>query len=132
MQIYLVFFVKNQQSTEQVKPDELPIDELPIEKPDASKVKFGEAITLKVNEKITFSNGLVVILTDINDSRCSKDVVCIWQGELAIILELSGNISEPGEVHLGTVNKKSVYVEGYTVSLEQATENSATIVVVKN
>jgi hypothetical protein len=112
-----------------------PSPQTPIEnpKPAESFSEFGKAITLKLNGKINFSDGLKVILTVIDDSRCKPNVQCIWAGELALVLEVSGGkISDPGEIHLGTTNNKSVTVQGYTFSLKSAAESSATIVVVKN
>lgn len=110
------------------KPVEVP--ETPKENPVSNFPEFGKAITLKLNDKITFSDGLVVIVTEINDSRCPKDVQCIWAGEISAVLELSGgNISQPGEIRLGTVMNKSANPEGYTIILQNANEKSVTIVV---
>ena len=114
---------------------QVPIENpIPVEnpKPTESFSEFGKAIILKLNDKITFSDGLKVALTFVDDSRCKPHVECIWAGELAAVLEVSGGkISNPGEVHLGTLNNKSVSVEGYTFSLKNATTTSATIEVVK-
>jgi hypothetical protein len=112
----------------------IPTSPSPIEnpKPTENFSEFGKAITLKLNDKIAFSDGLTVILTFVDDSRCKPNVQCIWAGELAAVLEVSGGkISNPGEVHLGTMNNKSVSVEGYTFSLKNATTTSVTIEVVK-
>ncbi len=112
----------------------VPTSQTPAEnpKPKESFSEFGKAITLKLNDKITFSDGLKLILTVIDDSRCKPNVQCIWAGELAAVLEVSGGkISNPGEVHLGTMNNKSATVESYTFSLKSATTTSATIEVVK-
>ena len=131
--VVLGFWVikSNNKIVEQVntdKPVEIPVS--PVENPVNNYVEFGKAILLKLNERITFSNGLVVIMTEINDSRCPKDVQCFWEGEISAVLELSGgNISHPGEVRLGTVMNKSANTEGYTFNLQDANEKSITIVV---
>jgi len=110
------------------KPIEVPVK--PVENPANNLQEFGKAVTLKLNDKITFSDGLVVILTEINDSRCPKDVQCIWAGEISVVLELSGGkLSNPGEVRLGTAINTSANPEDYTLTLQNADEKSATIVV---
>jgi hypothetical protein len=84
-----------------------------------------------LNEKITFTDGLVVALTVLDDSRCPKGVQCIWAGEISATFELSGGkLKNPGEIHLGTVNDKSMTVENYTITLVGGTETSATVNVV--
>ena len=34
------------------------------------------------------NNSLIFSITEINDSRCPSDVVCIWQGEAVIKIEI--------------------------------------------
>jgi len=105
--------------------------EIPIEVPENPAnnfSEFGQLITLQVNDKITFSDGLYVILKEINDSRCPKDVQCIWAGEIEGVFT-KGNTSGFAEIRLGTVNNKSVIVDGYTFSLVSATENTVIITV---
>jgi hypothetical protein len=99
-------------------------------KPVSNDKEFGTSVVLTLNKKVTFSDGLVVILTTVDDSRCPKNVQCIWEGELGVTLEVSkGAITSPGEVHMGTVTRDTARVENYAFSLKSATANSATIVV---
>jgi hypothetical protein len=72
----------------------------------------------------------MVTLVAINDSRCKTGVVCIWAGELAYQVKLQGgSINQETEIKLGTVTAKSVTQSGYTLTLEEADENSITITV---
>jgi hypothetical protein len=92
------------------------------------KTEFNKLITMHVNDKIIFSNGLSLILEDINDSRCKPGLECVWQGELSGLFDINIKNSLE-EIRLGTVNSKKVTFKGYTFSLKSATENSMTIMV---
>lgn len=103
---------------------------VPVPNPSTSNAIFNKAITFKINETITFPDNLKVELKEINDSRCPKDVQCVWAGELSALFLLSGaKLSATQELRLGTTNNKSGTAEGYTFILQTATENTATIIV---
>lgn len=92
--------------------------------------EFNRLILMTVNNPITFPDGLSVLLKEINDSRCPQGVQCIWAGELSGIFTLSGgNFTASKEINLGAINNKKIILEGYTFSLHNITENSATILV---
>ncbi len=93
--------------------------------------KFDQPIVAKINEQIVFPEAFIVVLKEINDSRCKPGVVCIWQGELSARFEVT-TMSTSSDLRLGTVNNKKVSWNGYTFSLVNATENTATIIVSKN
>lgn len=101
---------------------------------EVNSVEFGKPVTMGVNEKIIFPDGLVLTLNQINDSRCKKGVVCIWAGELSAVFygsQWKATTAPSQEIRLGTVNNKSVSSGGYTFSLMSATESSATVNVSK-
>lgn len=125
------FINTNNKDINQEKSEEPVVIPEKIEENDTNFVAdFNKIVTLKLNNQITFTNGLMVKLKKINDSRCPKDVQCIWAGELSGVLELfGGGILLSKEINLGTVNNKSIVLEGYTFILQNATENSITIVV---
>ncbi|MBI3888907.1 hypothetical protein HY311_03930 [Candidatus Nomurabacteria bacterium] len=103
-----------------------PVTENPIK----NTTEFSKEITLSPSDKITFSDGLSVVLKEINDSRCPKNVQCIWAGELAGTFDISGGkLTTLKEITLGTINNKSVTLDGYTFSLQNATVNKITILV---
>lgn len=92
--------------------------------------EFGKTITLKLSDSVAFSDGLNVILKEINDSRCPKDVQCIWAGEISGVFSVSGGkLTLSKEIRLGTANSKSMTFENYTFSLKNATGSSITIIV---
>lgn len=92
---------------------------------------FGSSVTLSVGQSVTYSDGLVVTLKEISDSRCPADVVCVWAGELSPLLNISGAGITDQEVRLGTTTAENTTAGVYAFSLKGATTASATIVVTK-
>jgi hypothetical protein len=134
--IYLGFLVVNNNNQIVKKGNEIPILEpteipkTPVKSPTNNVIEFNKAITLELNDKIIFPDGLKVVLTEINDSRCKPNAQCFWQGEVSVVLEASaGKLSEPGEVYLGTELTKTANPENYIFTLQSADEKSATIFV---
>jgi Immunoglobulin-like domain of bacterial spore germination len=89
---------------------------------------FNKSLTLRVGDKINFSDGFSVTLKEINDSRCAPNVVCIWEGELSTLFSASSGGSSV-DVRLGTVTTKSSTIKGHTIALQSATTGTATIIV---
>jgi hypothetical protein len=95
--------------------------------------QFSQTITLNLNESISFSDGLTILLKKIDDSRCPEGVQCIWAGELSGTFALSGGkIVKAKEIHLGIMTNKSVVLDGYTFSIKDATKTSISISVANN
>jgi hypothetical protein len=103
------------------------VPEVPIETPDKT-AQFGKPIIMRVNSTVVFSDGLSLMLKEINDSRCPKGVQCIWQGELSPLFVSTAN-GTSDEIRLGTVRQVDVSLKGHTFSLVGANENNATILV---
>jgi len=95
---------------------------------------FNTPVNFKINENITFSDGLSITLSDINDSRCKEGLVCIWAGELSPVFTIiNGNIGNTQkEIRLGISRTKQVIQNDYLFLLNNATETTATITVSKN
>jgi hypothetical protein len=132
--IVFVVIKSNKKVTEETSTTK-PVD-VSANGTDTGAVKtteFGGSVVFKLNDKITFSDGLNVVLKEINDSRCPKGVQCIWAGEISGIFTISGaGLVSPVEIRLGTINNKKVILDGYTFSLKDATETNITIEIVKN
>lgn len=98
-----------------------------------TKLNYGSAVTYTAGETVTYTDGLLVTLSAINDSRCRPDVQCLWAGELSPQLSFTGgDLNETlTQVSLGTSRTEPQIIGTYTISLETATENTATIVVSK-
>ncbi len=99
----------------------------------SQKAAFGSPVTLTMNEQVQFTDGLSVTLLEINDSRCKPRMVCIWAGELSLLFRITGGTAGKSqkEIRLGTATMKSATENGYTFTLQDATETSAIIVVTK-
>lgn len=91
--------------------------------------EFGKAISVNVNGKVVFPDGLTLSLNQINDSRCPSGAVCIWAGELSASFAATGGKfgAASAKIVIGTIRNKIVSSDGYAFSLIDATENSATI-----
>jgi len=98
--------------------------------------EFGEEVTFIVNQKVRFTDGLILTLKQIDDSRCKSDMVCVWAGELVAIFDIKrgdygSDIGEVIEISLGITRNSALVEVGYIFELTSATETTATIVVNK-
>lgn len=100
--------------------------------PVSPALVFGTPATLSIGQSAEYGDGLVVTLKEINDSRCPKDVVCVWQGELAPLLSLNGgDLAAETALSLGTVRGLSGAAGPYAVILGDVTERTAGLTVAK-
>lgn len=108
-------------------PTPTPKPNEPVTPPVAA---FGSAVTLAVGDSATYDDGLVVRLTEINDSRCPQGVQCVWQGELAPALRLSGGgLAAPLDLRFGTIRGLKKSAGGYDFAVSGVTTASITLVV---
>lgn len=83
----------------------------PVVIPAPGTAKFNKTISLNLQDKVTFSDGLSVALKEINDSRCKPDVRCIWAGELSATFAISRGSDLQQEIILGTTTAPRTTVE---------------------
>lgn len=103
--------------------------------PNVIQAAFGSPITFTVGKTVTMPDFSDITLVQINDSRCQVGVVCIWAGELSPVFNVNGfgnEASQSMQITLGTTTAKQITKNGYTFSLQDATESSATIIVTKD
>jgi len=95
---------------------------------------LGTVVHLQLSGSVTFEDGLAVSLVSIDDSRCKEDVVCIWEGELAANLRVSGGgiAGVSKEVRLAGSTARSVMIDGYSFMLRDATETGIDVLVEKS
>jgi uncharacterized protein YkwD len=95
---------------------------------------FALPIEFNISDAKIFADGLTITLTTINDSRCAPSVQCIWAGELAPQLQLSGGDLGTGvsQVSFGSVTATTVHQGVYTIELITATTNGAVLKVTKD
>lgn len=87
---------------------------------ESSKALFNESLTLRVGESAVFEDGLITTVKAIEDSRCPVGATCVWQGELAAVLQLSGgSLAGAQEARLGSVQQSAVSlaIAPYSLSL---------------
>jgi hypothetical protein len=96
--ILLVFLLVSVLGFSQDKPVEVPMI--------ATKVPQGEAVK--------FKNATVKFIKVIEDSRCPKDVTCIWAGQAKVLVE----ITETGKVS----KKMELLFDGKTINVICASE----------
>jgi|GEM_PF-2126517 len=108
-------------------PDGPPV----ADKPAVPVVAFDSEVTLTVGASAAYSDGLVVSLERVNDSRCPAGVQCIWQGELAPVLRLrGGSLASDKELTLGTARGLTGAAGDYAVTLSGVTDDAVVAVVV--
>lgn len=95
----------------------------------STKKGFNTSVSMNIGDSVTFSDGLIVMVKQIDDSRCKSGMQCPWAGEIGTTLTIKStkpNMNQE-EVRLGTVVNKSAMAQGYKFSLEKATPTSVTI-----
>ncbi len=107
------------------------IAEVPPLVPSSAAV-FGRTVELKLHDTVSFPDGLVVTLKQINDSRCPKEVDCIWAGELSGVFTLSdANTDTTQEITLSTIVNKTATLGMYTFALKDASPERFALIVSK-
>lgn len=86
--------------------------------PETINVSFGELV-LNMNQTANVENYLKIKLVSSSDSRCPKNVNCIWQGEINYKLDIDGEI-----VELGTVKQKDTSAKGCLIELYGTNEST--------
>lgn len=95
----------------------------------STKKGFNTSVAMNIGDSITFSDGLIVMVKQIDDSRCKSGTQCPWAGEIGttlIIKSTKPNMVQE-EIRLGTTVTKSTITQGYKFSLEKASPTSVTI-----
>ena len=66
------------------------------DEPQPKVVSSGSEFTLRRGERASVDDGilLVTFLAVVSDSRCPADVVCVWQGDAAMLFHLESPRSE--------------------------------------
>ncbi len=77
---------------------------------------FGAEENLKIgNENKSAENNIQFTITNVQDSRCPGDVVCIWQGEAVVDIEFTKPFQQ--NIQLNTFDNLVDIVGNYTVKL---------------
>lgn len=108
-------------------------------KTSSSKNSKIEKSTVKEGEIIYFTEGENKLLKDfgmnvtfkqiVEDSRCPKDVQCVWAGVAIAEIEVMGLATKPVTLQLANIDNaarnysKTKHFNGYTISLERVSDS---------
>lgn len=67
------------------------------------------------NEYLSNDQSLKFTITEINDSRCPSDIVCVWQGEAVVNIEVKS--PQSGVIALSTYDNLKDTVGNYSFEL---------------
>ncbi len=93
-------------------------------------VNYNEPFKINLNERVMFTNGMVLTLTSIDDQQCSPDVQCIWEGEYRVTFDVISPVDDVRTVTLGSVREKEQEHWGYTFTLQTVSDDQVEMVVV--
>lgn len=67
-----------------------------------AEIRLEEKFSLKIDQVVTVNpvNIKVKFLKVTEDSRCPSDVVCIWAGQVSVLLNVNNNGNDIGDVKL--------------------------------
>ena len=94
-----------------------------IDDDNSVSAKLGEQFYIKVGqtESINSENIKIKLLEVTNDSRCASDVVCIWAGEVKVVLNVSINNQDMGDKTLtlgaGNDDQSIENIGGYSIKV---------------
>lgn len=78
-----------------------------------------QEITARMNRDVKASRSKIKVrLVAVEDSRCPKDVDCIWAGNAKVTLKLTSSKGKSQTVEINSnLDAKSVKFEGYEITL---------------
>jgi hypothetical protein len=81
----------------------------------AAEVPFDEPVTVQFGESIVVgTEGTTITFVDVADSRCPRNAICVWQGEVHVRVGVGGanfDVKVPGTIHAA----------GYAIEVREVT-----------
>jgi hypothetical protein len=107
-----------------------------VENPRGTGTKTGTyaaTAELRVGESAVFADGLSIELLRVEDSRCPKDVVCVWAGELAAVLSATGGGfgADQVQIRLGELTGAERSSGSYVFSLKNNSTDGVSFIVTR-
>jgi hypothetical protein len=75
-----------------------------VEKKDCIEIEFNSSFSIVLDDEVCFPDGSGFIVKTISDEFCPCDAVCIWEGELRVLVE---TVDANGEKDLFTFGSSS-------------------------
>ena len=86
------------------------------EEPIPDSFSFGVENEFKINgDYHSIDNSLKFTITEVNDSRCPSDVVCIWAGKVDVKIKVESPV--PGTITLSTYDNPVDTVGNYSFKI---------------
>lgn len=86
------------------------------QEPVPDSFSFGVENEFKINgDYHSVDNSLNFTITEVNDSRCPSDVVCIWAGKVDVKIEVESPV--PGTITLSTYDNPVDTVGNYSFKI---------------
>jgi len=86
------------------------------EEPIPDSFSFGVENEFKINgDYHSIDNSLNFTITDVNDSRCPSDVVCIWAGKVDVKIKVESPV--PGTITLSTYDNPVDTIGNYSFKI---------------
>lgn len=73
---------------------------------------------IQVGDTVQVSNGTEITILNVEDSRCPADVLCVWQGEAKISINVIKDSQDLGNFVLSTLEEKTIQTfDSFTIKL---------------
>ncbi len=93
---------------------------------------FNTPLVVPNGGQIRFSDGLIMTITGMSDSRCPEGAQCIWAGEIGVEITIVGGAITTGQaLRLGSLIETTKKIGPYTLALITATPYTLTVSVSK-
>lgn len=81
------------------------------------EVEYGESFNIKQGESICFPDGKSFSLESITPEFCPCDVICVWEGAFALVLEttIQNGGKELVDLFVTTTSEPQLIFEGYNI-----------------
>jgi hypothetical protein len=88
----------------------------------AASVQIGDSVRVVRGQPLSIDGGrLTIAFTDLNDSRCPANVVCVWEGDAAATLRLEGAGAVATPTLHTRLDPKGTTHAGYEITLVNVT-----------
>jgi len=77
-----------------------------------------EPFEINVGNSLLIPDGILITIQSVEDSRCPADVLCVWQGEAKVLINVKKASQDLGNFTLtSTAGKETQSFDGYSIKL---------------
>jgi len=86
--------------------------------PDTIFPNLNEPFEIKVGNSLVIPDGILITILNVEDSRCPADVLCVWQGEAKVLINVKKASQYLGNFTLtSTAGQETQSFDGYSIKL---------------